>query len=78
MEQTKVADSKKGVKSYYVENESPSIAADPVVKSMGKDQLQKLVEQTRKKMEDAAKELNFIEAARLRDELIELKKMTDK
>jgi excinuclease ABC subunit B len=75
MEQTKVADSKKGVKKYYLENESPSIAADPVVQHMGKDQLEKLMKETKSRMEKAAKELNFIEAARLRDELAEINKI---
>ncbi len=77
MEQTKVADSKQGMKKYYVDNEFPSIAADPVVKYMSQDDLKKLIAQTQKKMESAAKELNFIEAARLRDELSELKKMVE-
>ena len=74
MEQTKVADSKHGLRKFYVENESPSVAADPVVKIMSDSQLKKLISQTQKNMEAAAKELNFIEAARLRDELNELKK----
>ena len=73
--QTKVADSKKGGKQYYVESENTSVAADPVVSYMSKDQLNKLLQQTQKAMEKAAKELDFIEAARLRDELLEIKKM---
>lgn len=58
----------------YVENESISLAADPVVKYMSKEQLQKAIAQTRKAMEKAAKELDFMEAARLRDELLDLEK----
>ncbi len=77
MGQTKVADSKKEVKNYYVENEQPTIAADPVVQYLSKDKLLKLVEQTKKKMEKAAKELDFIEAARLRDDLFELQKLIE-
>lgn len=72
--QTGVADKKKGGKKYYIEEEQ-TIAADPVVSSMGKDQLKKLVDETRKKMEKAAKDLDFMEAARLRDELQEVEKM---
>jgi len=72
-EQTKVADSKKGMKRYYVDQEEASVAADPIVQYMDKQQLKKLMDQTQKKMEKAAKELDFIEAARFRDELEELK-----
>ncbi len=73
--QTKVADSKQGVKRFYVDNESPSVAADPIVRFMPKEEIRKLILQTQKNMEAAAKELNFIEAARLRDELTELRSM---
>lgn len=73
--QTKVADSKKSTKQYYVESDSSSVAADPVVAYMTKEQLNKLLAQTQKGMEKAAKELDFMEAARLRDELLEIKKM---
>lgn len=59
----------------YTEKTGISIAADPVVEYMNKEQLQKLAVQTRKKMEKAAKELDFIEAARLRDELIALEQL---
>ncbi|HOY49161.1 MAG TPA: excinuclease ABC subunit UvrB [Flavobacteriales bacterium] len=59
----------------YVENESIDLAADPVVKYMSKEQLQKSIAQTRKSMEKAAKELDFLEAARLRDELFALEKL---
>lgn len=69
--QTGVADKKKGAKKYYIEEEQP-IAADPVVAYLDKDQLSSLISQTRKKMEKAAKELDFMEAARLRDELYQL------
>ena len=56
----------------YVESETPMLAADPVVKYMTKEQLQKAIAQTRKQMEKAARELDFMEAARLRDEVLEL------
>ena len=71
LSQTGVADKKKGSRNYYIEEEQP-IAADPVVEYLNKDQLAKLIDQTRKKMEKAAKELDFMEAARLRDELYQL------
>jgi len=72
--QTKVADSKKAAKKYYVEQEQPTIAADPLMEYLDKDQVKHLIGQTRKKMETAAKDLDFMEAARLRDELFELEK----
>jgi len=76
--QTKVADSKKDSKKYYTEEDAPSsIAADPIVAYMSKEELTKLADKTKKQMERAAKDLDFIEAARLRDELLELKKMVE-
>lgn len=77
MEQTQVADSKKSTKRYYIENEEKSLAADPVVGYLSTEELQKMVERTRKAMEKAAKELEFIEAARLRDEYLALQKLIE-
>lgn len=56
----------------YVEPTSPNIAADPVVQYMSKAQLEKSMERTRKLMQEAAKKLEFIEAAQYRDELHKL------
>lgn len=76
MEQTSVADSKKSTKrKYYLENEEPNVAADPVVAYMSKDELTKLILTTRKSMEKSAKDLDFMEAARLRDELLALEEL---
>ncbi|MFM2206725.1 MAG: hypothetical protein RL213_700 [Bacteroidota bacterium] len=75
MGQTKVADSKAYEADAYMEPESPSVAADPVIKFLSQDELKKMISQTRKSMEKAAKELDFIEAARLRDEMYALEKM---
>jgi excinuclease ABC subunit B len=75
--QTKVADSKKTGRKYYVEPEEQSVAADPVVAYMSKDELKRLVDKTRKSMEKAAKDLDFMEAARLRDELLEIEKLIE-
>ena len=62
--------SRKGVSvKSYIEPEKPDIAADPVVKYMDKASLEKAIEKSRKSMEKAASELDFIEAARLRDEV---------
>jgi excinuclease ABC subunit B len=59
----------------YIEPERPDIAADPVVRYMSREALEKTIEKTRKNMEKAASELNFIEAARFRDEIAELQKL---
>jgi uvrABC system protein B len=53
-------------------SQSVNIAADPVIQYMSKDQLKKTIEKTRKAMVEAAKKMEFIEAAQLRDELIKL------
>ncbi|WP_296701052.1 excinuclease ABC subunit UvrB [Algoriphagus sp.] len=69
MGQTKVADSKRNAKIYAEPMPGDGVmAADPVVQYLSKDKLEKLILQTQKQMEKAAKELNFMEAARLRDE----------
>jgi excinuclease ABC subunit B len=69
MGQTKVADSKKNPRFYAEPMPGEAqIAADPVVEYLSKEKLEKLIAQTQKLMEKAAKELNFMEAARLRDE----------
>jgi excinuclease ABC subunit B len=59
----------------YIEPDRPDIAADPVVKYMNRDALEKAIEKSRKNMEKAAAELDFIEAARFRDEMADLQKI---
>jgi len=56
----------------YIEPERPNIAADPVVQYMNREQMQKAIDRTRKLMQEAAKKLEFIEAAQYRDELLKL------
>ncbi len=75
--QTKVADSKREAVNYYEQTEEPSIAADPVVAYMSKPELEKLMERTKKQMESAAKDLDFMAAAKLRDEYFALKKLIE-
>lgn len=77
MEQTTVADSKKTTKRYYIEEEEKSLAADPVVAYLSIEELKKMLDRTKKAMEKAAKELEFIEAARLRDEYLALQKLIE-
>ena len=59
----------------YIEPEKVSIAADPVVQYMSKPQMEKAIERARKQMQEAAKKLEFIEAAQYRDELLRLEDM---
>jgi excinuclease ABC subunit B len=68
---------KSGAKA-YVEAETFDVAADPVIKYMSKDALTKTINNTRKAMEKAAKDLDFIEASRLRDEMYALEKLLEK
>jgi excinuclease ABC subunit B len=75
--QTAVADSKKSIKKYYVESEETTLAADPVVAYLSKDELKKMADRTRKAMEKAAKELEFMEAAKLRDEYMAIQKLLE-
>jgi excinuclease ABC subunit B len=77
MAQTKIVDSKKSPRKYYVEDEETSLAADPVVAYLSKDDLLKMADRTRKAMEKAAKELEFMEAAKLRDEYMAIQKMIE-
>lgn len=61
-------------KKYYSEEEHEAgIAADPVLQYLSKEQLIVAIEQTKKKMDKAAKEMDFMEAARLRDEMLAMK-----
>ena len=74
MGQTKVADSRRAAKTYYEEPTEVDVAADPVVAYMDKAELEKLAGRTQKQMEKAARELDFMAAARLRDELLGIQK----
>jgi excinuclease ABC subunit B len=73
MEQTSIADFKPSTKGYYVEPERINLAADPIMAYMGKPQLEILFKEAKTKMEKAASELDFLQAARFRDEMNQLK-----
>jgi excinuclease ABC subunit B len=78
MEQTSIADFKPTTKGYFVESERLNIAADPVVAYMNKGQLDELLKSTQKKMEEAAADLDFLQAARYRDEMNQIKERMEK
>jgi len=74
MNQGSILDIREGGKKAYIEPEETSIAADPVIGYMTRDQIEKLMAETERKMKKAAKDLDFITAAQYRDELFALKK----
>ncbi|MFM8432404.1 MAG: excinuclease ABC subunit UvrB, partial [Bacteroidota bacterium] len=76
--QTKVADARGSVEKAYVESEIASLAADPVLNYMNPEEIKKQIGSVKKSMEKAAKELDFIEAARLRDEMYQLETLLKK
>lgn len=59
----------------YIEPTDLNIAADPVVNYMSKSELEKNIEHTRKLMKKAAKDLDFIQAAQYRDEMLKLEEL---
>ena len=68
--------SRKGVAmKAYTGPETIDVAADPVIMYMTREQIEKAIEKTRKAMEKAAAALDFIEAARLRDEIESMRKL---
>ena len=78
IEQTSVMDFKGGVQKAYVEKEMiDSLAADPIVQYMTKPELLKSIEKTKKEMVTAAKEMDFLMAAKLRDEMFALEKVME-
>ena len=61
-----------GPRPYIEQVGSTSVAADPIVQYMSREQLEKSIEQTKKRMREAAKKLDFIEAAQYRDEVLRM------
>jgi excinuclease ABC subunit B len=75
--QTAVAGTKGMTEKAYVEGTISGVAADPVVQYMSRDEVKKAIEKNKKDMREAAKNLDFIEAARLRDEIKELESLLE-
>jgi excinuclease ABC subunit B len=75
MGQTSVLSIKPRETAAYIEPEEASLVADPVVNYMDKKQLEKTITATKKNMEKAAKDLDFMQAAKYRDEMFALEKM---
>ena len=73
--QTAVADAKAAEPKAYIEKEGIDIAADPLIQYMNKEQVEKAIAKLERQMKAAVKELDFIEAARFRDEIFALKEI---
>ncbi|MFN0276233.1 MAG: excinuclease ABC subunit UvrB [Chitinophagales bacterium] len=73
--QTSIVKIKKGEPQPYIEQEEISLVADPVLEYMSRPQLEKAITESKKKMLTAAKNMEFLEAARLRDEMYALEKI---
>lgn len=59
----------------YIEPDSMDMAADPIIKKMSQEQLRKSIDNTTKLMKQAAKNLDFIQAAQYRDEILRLQQL---
>ena len=66
------------LESAYADQARSDLAADPVVRYMGKPELEKAIDKAKKQMEKAARELDFIEAARFRDEMYAFQEILNK
>ncbi len=79
MEQTSVADFRPAVAKAYVEPSVMDVVAnDPVMEHLGEKDLKKAIDTTRRRMENASESLDFLEAAKLRDEMFALEKLYEK
>ena len=75
----KAVDSKQAPKRYqpYIEPEGYAYAADPIVKRMSRKQLEKSIADTTELMKEAAKQLDFLQAAQYRDEIVRLQSLLE-
>ena len=71
-EEVKRPEAATAARKYAAPEEGARTVADPIVQYMNADQLKKSIERTRKLMQEAAKRLDFLEAAQYRDELLKL------
>jgi excinuclease ABC subunit B len=76
--QSAVLDKTRKDEKAYAENTAQTLAADPIYKYMSADDMRKAIAKSRKSMDEAVKELDFIAAARFRDEIAALQEMIKK
>lgn len=62
----------------YVEQENAAFAADPIIRQMTRPELEKSIARTKQLMEAAAKNLDFMQAAQYRDEIVRLQALLEK
>ncbi|MDR3193787.1 MAG: excinuclease ABC subunit UvrB [Tannerella sp.] len=67
-----------GSRQEYAMAPEPMLVADPVIQYMNRQQLENAIEQTRQQMQEAAKRLDFLEAAQFRDEMFKLQELLEK
>ncbi len=75
IEQTSIMDFKDGVQQPYIDFDERSMAADPIVQYMSKVDLQKAIDNAKKEMLKASKDLDYILAAKFRDEMYGLEQI---
>lgn len=68
---------KTGMAYSYMEPDKAAFAADPIINEMTRPELEKSIDNTKRLMEEAAKRLDFIQAAQYRDEMLRLQKMLE-
>lgn len=69
------ASSSKSQRAYWQLDEVPSLLNDPVLSKMSRAELEEAVQAAKQKMEEAAKNLDFVSAAKFRDEMWKIKDM---
>ena len=67
-----IANEKMKAQKYNIQSEEIPMVADPIVLKMTKDQLEKSIQNTTALMKEAAKNLDFLQAAQYRDEILRL------
>jgi len=60
--------------TFTTQTDTLSVAADPIIERMTREQIEKLIEETTRRMKESAKQLDFMQAAQYRDEIIRLQK----
>lgn len=73
--QSSVLEIKGGSRNYEEQEDKISIAADPVIQYMSKAQLEKAVEEAKRLMKKASKDMDFLSAAQFRDEMFALQEL---
>ena len=76
-ESTETSRTKAYAQQVYIEPDQGAFAADPIIREMSKSELEKSIAHTKALMEEAAKKLDFIQAAQYRDEMLRLQSLLE-